>query len=397
LFRFIDLWTLKICVTSFLMLSRQPRASHHKTAASSYTPLITKYSAFPCNVGPYKFLECIGEGGFASVFLVSHSEYDTKFVAKVMTCEAMQMERIWRACDNEVRALINLNHPNVVRMYDHFRHGCQLFLILEYCAGGSALDSLHDRDGMDERQFIRFAKQAVDALAYCHSCNIAHRDIKPGNFLVGDRKQVKLADFGLCREFCCGDKIKEFGGSTLFEAPEIFLRRSHDPKLADVWALGVTFAVMATGGAPWEYNSLRELRGKSERGEIVFRRPISPMLEDLIRKMIVVSPSERLTMNEIKSHPLFDAPKTEVRPLLKLPLLDWGSIPRSGRSEEADAKCPLRCTFGLKRATCRSVPQRTYVAAEVPAIRIKFSEPVLEEVPFSDDMDTDLPCELEEE
>ena len=291
--------------------------------------------SFPFFFGDYKFLQMIGKGGFAEVFLVTNTKYDDNlFVAKVMNFanDVESMKNI-KSFDAEISALSKLNHPNIIRIYDHFQHNEKLCLILEYCPNGSLMDEIERNNGLSLARFIEVSKQLVDALHYCHSQGVAHRDIKPNNVLLEENRRVKLADFGLCMSNMDGSLQKRFGGSMLYTAPEIFQKKPHDPLASDIWALGVAFYIMLTGKSPWNYNSLGEFKQIVLSGALKLSNSIPPMVAELIRNMLVIDPSQRLTIDQIAKSSLFRNSSMNLRmsfpmPKKKIPKLNWNQIER---------------------------------------------------------------------
>jgi serine/threonine protein kinase len=303
----------------------------------AHSPTLSKATPLPFTINNYTFVEHIGRGGFAEVFLVRHLDFAQDYVAKVMTFDRSEIGEKWRAFENEVRALLTLMHPNVIRMYDYFYVGSQFYLILEYCSGGCLSDEITEGDGVRLCRFLRIAADLSRALEYCHSMNIAHHDIKPGNILFDERKGVKLADFGLSLIATAGQKTKHFGGSMLFLAPENRQKKAHDPMPGDVWALGVVFTMMLTGGSPWKYSDLGELKQKCAQGLITFKKRMPPMLEDLVRQMLAPDPAARLTMRQVAQFPLFQEESSLETIATRTIALNWDRIPRG----KSDVRCDL--------------------------------------------------------
>lgn len=265
-------------------------------------------SNLPFTLNNYKFTALIGHGGFAEVYLVEHIRFARQYCAKVMTFDPSEMTHKSEAFESEINALTLLDHPHILRLYDHFIIGNQLYMILEYCPNGSLHDEIKKTNGLSFERFVSFGNQIVDALTYCHSRNIAHRDIKPGNVLLDQCKKVRIADFGLSLKTVAGQLHRSFGGSFVYTAPEIFQKKAHDPMMGDAWALGVMFATMISGSSPWQCDSLGELKQLAAQGNYRIKKNIPDVVGDLIKRMIVVDPNQRLTMAQIKSHPLFNTP-----------------------------------------------------------------------------------------
>jgi serine/threonine protein kinase len=348
------------------------RASSSILARDVVGAMISKNTPLPCTIGTYIFTKRIGHGGFSEVFAVTHVTFNTEFVAKVMTFDNSEIQEKWEAFENEIRSLLLLNHPHVIRMYDHFHVGTQFYVILEYCRGGSLSEEILETSGMSMERFIEMGSELAHAFAYCHSCNIAHCDIKPGNILLDDYKRPKIADFGLSLISTAGEKHRQFAGSVIFTAPEITQKKPNDPMAGDVWALGVVYAMMVTGNSPWKHETIGEMKTQAAQGILTFTRHIPADIEDLIRSMIVVEPTQRVTMEDVKNHPVFRQKvpqpvtyrgKVDVRWRVGPPSsprdADDGFGSSRSRSKVLSALSALR-----HRAACESVRSRVHVVAQ---------------------------------
>lgn len=267
--------------------------------------LKAKQTNLPFTLNNYTFTTLIGKGGFAEVYRVTHNQFHREYVAKVMTIDQSSEKSSWKIFESEVETLSDLDHPNIVRLYDHFRIGDQVYLILQYCPSGSLYDEIKKTHGLTLERFVEVGRQIVSALVHCHDKGVAHRDIKPGNILIDEFGGVKLADFGLSLRTVAGQKHRRFGGSFVFTAPEIFQKQLHDPMAGDVWALGVVFAMMATGKSPWPCDSVGGLKKLVSLGNYQLRKPVPDSIANLIGKMLVVDPSKRMTMKQVAAHPVF--------------------------------------------------------------------------------------------
>ncbi|EAY10661.1 CAMK family protein kinase [Trichomonas vaginalis G3] len=260
---------------------------------------------FPQTIHSYVFKKAIGKGGFSTVYLVESEVYHQSYVAKVTPIDSEPIkEGDVDPLDAEIKALMSLSHQNIIRLYDHFTEGNNFYMILEYCQHGSLQDSVGE-NGLPLPQFITYGRQILSAPAFVHSKDIAHRDIKPGNILVDSLGHIKLSDFGISIRNA-NNVVSAFSGSFLYEAPEVILKKPHNPMQADIWSLGVLFAFLINGMTPWRSDNLTILKNRICTASYKLRSNTPPEVAELINKMIVIDPNERPTAQEILSMPLFE-------------------------------------------------------------------------------------------
>ena len=197
----------------------------------------------------------LGEGAFGVVYQVKDQASSKVFALKDIRCENES------ALDNAVSEAENLykvvSHKNIITIQgvDTYKEksGSRHFLILtELCAGGNLNERLTQPSS--DQMNLKWMSQIADALSYLHSKGIVHRDLKPENVLLTNKQNVKMADFGLAREYVAlkrADPVNEwltfykqyymntFAGSPPWMAPEVF--RGHYTQKADVFSLGVIF------------------------------------------------------------------------------------------------------------------------------------------------------------
>ena len=263
-----------------------------------------KTKDLPVEIHGYEFTRYIGRGGFAECYLCRNISNNFSFCAKVLNDEISSNQKRNARLKREIASLIELNHPHVIRIYDYFIESNHLIMIFEYCSGGSLYKEITSSGGLSSERFLEVSREIIQALHFCHSHSIAHRDIKPENILLDDHQRAKLADFGLSIQ-CDGTYIHSSSGSSLFQPPEIFKHVPYDPFPADVWSLGVTFAYMLLGRSPWQVESPPLLMHYISKGNIFIKKQTPPEIADIIRKMVIVNPKQRITMEELANHPLF--------------------------------------------------------------------------------------------
>ncbi|XP_006833915.1 PREDICTED: serine/threonine-protein kinase SIK3 isoform X2 [Chrysochloris asiatica] len=155
---------------------------------------------------------------------------------------------------------------------------------------------------MAEKEARRKFKQIVTAVYFCHCRNIVHRDLKAENLLLDANLNIKIADFGFSNLFTPGQLLKTWCGSPPYAAPELFEGKEYDGPKVDIWSLGVVLYVLVCGALPFDGSTLQNLRARVLSGK--FRIPffMSTECEHLIRHMLVLDPSKRLSMEQICKH-----------------------------------------------------------------------------------------------
>uniref|UniRef100_A0A452HG20 non-specific serine/threonine protein kinase n=1 Tax=Gopherus agassizii TaxID=38772 RepID=A0A452HG20_9SAUR len=215
-----------------------------------------------------------------------------------------------------------LCHPHIIRLYQVMETERMIYLVTEYASGGEifvmtteksdgilltrpkffAPDHLVAHGRMAEKEARRKFKQIVAAVHFCHCCNIVHRDLKAENLLLDANLNIKIADFGFSNIFTPGQLLKTWCGSPPYAAPELFEGKEYDGPKVDIWSLGVVLYVLVCGALPFDGSTLQNLRARVLSGK--FRIPffMSTECEHLIRHMLVLDPSKRLSMEQICKH-----------------------------------------------------------------------------------------------
>lgn len=275
----------------------------------------------------FVYLRPIGKGGFASVFLIFSNQYNLNFVVKVSDYKGSRKNPSQDFDLNEINNLINLNHPNIINMYKYFTDEYYLYIVLEYCEGGSLDDLIKQNGPVRPPTLYNYCYQILTALKHCHDLQVSHCDIKPANVLIDKNKRLKLADFGLSKGF--SPKLmskdtsnsdtkkhfigkngqiltKNFAGSKPYMSPELIQLTAYDPFKADIWSLGVTFYQLATGHLPWNTYDLKEMRMSITMGVFSFQNTkLPPAFCNIIHRMLEVKPTKRATLEWLLEQSIF--------------------------------------------------------------------------------------------
>lgn len=250
------------------------------------------------NIHNYIFEELLGSGGFADVYKVKCMNYQQFFVAKVIYVKG-SVEKAWDTFDNEISALMRLDHPHIIRLYNYFREKNIFFLILEYCPGGNLMDMIVKEGKLSESKLISISHQLIDAINFSHSMRISHRDIKPENILFDEFGRVKLADFGISMAGTSDQMIRDFKCSFMYAAPELLEKKNHSPYPADIWSIGVTIVIMATGQLPWSSNNPSGILRDCACGNMVSLVAVPIDIRNMIKACMVYDPRYRITASQL--------------------------------------------------------------------------------------------------
>ena len=210
----------------------------------------------------------------------------------------------------EFQLLKNIDHPNIIRIYEIFKDTKYFYLVTEFCEGGDILSVIQKSPKFSERMAAKIIKQVVNAVLYCHVNGIVHRDVKAENILfVADdiNSTVKLIDFGISVKFKKDTMLKEKTGTILYIAPEV-IDGEYNEK-CDIWSLGVLMYIILCGNPPFNGNSRKEVMLKIKKGQFSFSTKIWTMIskeaKDLITLMLTQDPRRRPSCQDVLSHPWF--------------------------------------------------------------------------------------------
>eukprot|EP00884_Botryococcus_braunii_P002408 jgi/Botrbrau1/12168/Bobra.0186s0076.1 len=264
----------------------------------------------------YKKLQYLSAGSYGIVVLAVDKENDDLVAVKFM---ARGQERITKNIEREILNHSSLVHPHVIRFREAFLTDDYLAIAMEYARGGDLYRYISHSQGLSEDHARWFYQQLILGLDYCHKKNISNRDIKLENTLLDDiqpnrRPLLKICDFGYSiNENHSMPKTRV--GTPGYTAPEVLTNRCrYDGKQADVWSSGVMLYAMLFCQYPFERpedmdNPRRntQIVKRITKGEYYFppHKPVSAACKELLSRIFVVDPTQRITISEIWRHPWF--------------------------------------------------------------------------------------------
>lgn len=249
----------------------------------------------------YHIDSLIGEGGVGTVYQATHTQLGRKVAIKALNPLLVNNEQVKQRFRQEATTLSNLQHINIITLYDYLENEKGLFLIMEY-AQGEALDQFIKKGSIPEEQARYYFSLILAGMEYAHKQGVIHRDIKPSNIIITQDAGTKILDFGIAKILKENkNNLTKPGaqlGTVLYMSPEQVQGKAIDQR-TDVYSLGVTLFEMLTGKAPYDETQLTEF---DVFNKIVneplpplkqFKGDISEHMQQLIDKATAKDPAKR--------------------------------------------------------------------------------------------------------
>ena len=268
----------------------------------------------------YHILKKLGKGSFGSVFKVKHKiTGEIRAMKMIKNIFSSNTNKIDNKLLRELQVLKNLEHPNIIKVYECYIDEDYHYIITELVSGGELYDTIVKFQRFNEKKAAYIMRQILSALNYLHSRGIVHRDIKPENILVEkkdkkskikhdeDEINIKLIDFGASNFFKTNQILTLKIGSPYYIAPEV-LNKSYNEK-CDIWSAGVVLYVMLTGNFPFVGATTQQLFENIKTGKfntsLQEYKAISQKGKDLINQMLELDSTKRISASDCLNSPFF--------------------------------------------------------------------------------------------
>lgn len=284
---------------------RRAARAAKKAAAAAGAPELAGLDA--C----YTIGERIGRGTYSTVSKCSRvatgAQRALKSIERKRAPSAAQLQE-----ELEVTRLLGSGaHPHIVILYETFQDAKSVHLVLELCTGGELFDCIaaSAQEGFQERTAVRVSRQVTSAILYMHSLSVAHRDVKPENFMLLDGRgiaetTIKVIDFGLSKRFKLGQYMTTTACTPQYVAPEV-LRHCYT-EACDLWSLGAVIFTLLCGLPPFRGSTEAEVLQRVQSAAYEFDLPawqsVSEDARGLVRELLVLDFTGRATAQQVLAH-----------------------------------------------------------------------------------------------
>lgn len=235
-----------------------------------------------------------------------HRESGAQRAVKVLRKSHMDEDEK-RMLFNEINILKEIDHPNIIKMYEFFEDEKRYYLVTEICKGGELFDEILQRGKFTERDAAVLMKQVLSCINYCHQNQIVHRDLKPENILLEQNKefdQIKIIDFGTSLVYDPNRNLDEKLGTPYYIAPEV-LNKNYNEK-CDIWSCGVITYILLSGVPPFNGQSDQDIMKKVREGQFSFDdrvwQTISENAKSFIRALLTYGTEQRPSAQQALEH-----------------------------------------------------------------------------------------------
>ena len=277
--------------------------------------------------GRYAILERVGTGGMAEVYRARDELLGREVAVKVLSERLSRDRSFVERFRREAQAAANLNHPNIVSLFDYGSDDDTYFIVMEFIDGSSLSDIIHREGALMPERAAEIGSDVAKALERAHAQGLVHRDIKSGNIMITRTGQTKVTDFGIARAVGRDGEqtMTQTGmviGTAAYLSPEQAQGNPVDGR-SDVYSLGVVLYEMLTGRTPFSGDTALSIAYKHVREDprppSELNRDVSPQLDAVTLKALAKNPDNRYSTAAEMSEDLqrfMHGQKVQATPLL---------------------------------------------------------------------------------
>ncbi|OMJ16696.1 3-phosphoinositide-dependent protein kinase 1 [Smittium culicis] len=360
-----DAFNSAACISPSPIPSTQPQASSNFTSIQPTLPLPepsqnTKYTIDPSSnfnkkraVKDFHFGRILGEGSYSTVVEATEISTEKIYAAKILDKRHIIKEKKTKYVTIERNVLHKLNHPFIINLHYTFQDTRSLYFIIDLAENGELLNYVRKFGGLTENCTRFYLAEIVLAVEYMHNNGVVHRDLKPENILLGKDMNILITDFGTAKVLDDSDhkssdlRSNSFVGTAEYVSPELLMNKSSG-KSSDIWALGCIAYQLLSGRPPFKGANEYQTFQKILHNEYEFPPHFSNSAKNLIEKILVLEPKNRLGsghagISEIKQHDFFEG-------------IDWNAL-------QHQPPPTMQGLLARTKSDCSSAPASEYLQA----------------------------------
>ncbi|XP_078492914.1 testis-specific serine/threonine-protein kinase 3-like [Ciona intestinalis] len=263
----------------------------------------------------YKIQNTLGEGAYSKVKSAYSNRLGREVAIKCINTKLAPKDFVEKFLPRELQTLPLLRHENIVRVYEILEASDgYVYIVMEAARNGDMLRFVQKRGALPEYDIKRYFWELCQAINYCHEKNICHRDLKCENLLLDKNFKLLLTDFGFSKPMNTDARGRmvlssTFCGSAAYAAPEIIQGKPYDPRMHDMWSLGVILYIMSCGHMPFDDSNVKKMLKIQLKNHLRFPPRVNDVLsgelKTLIRQLIQPDVTQRATMAKVLEHPFF--------------------------------------------------------------------------------------------
>ncbi|XP_061458790.1 testis-specific serine/threonine-protein kinase 1-like [Rhineura floridana] len=252
----------------------------------------------------------LGEGSYAKVKSAFSERLRFDVAVKIIDRRKAPPDFLERFLPREIDILAKVNHRSIIKTYEIFETSDgKVYIVMELGAQGDLLEFIKTKGAMPEDIARKMFRQLCAAIKYCHDADIVHRDLKCENLLLDKDYHIKLSDFGFSKRLTRDEEgkivhSKTFCGSAAYAAPEVLQGIPYEPKVYDMWSLGIILYIMVCGSMPYDDSNIRKMLRLQKEHRVHFPKSKNLTVEckDLVYRMLQPDVNRRLRIEEVLSH-----------------------------------------------------------------------------------------------
>ncbi len=241
------------------------------------------------NVGPYRIIEQLGQGGMATVYKAYHASLDRYVALKVLHPAFKEDQTFTMRFQREARVVARLEHPNIVPVYDYAEHEQRPYLVLKYIEGDT-LKARLNQGPLTSEEIEQVVNSVGAALEYAHRQGILHRDIKPSNVMIAKDGMMYLADFGLARIAQAGESTMSSDsimGTPQYISPEQAMGKKDLDAGTDIYSFGVMLYELVVGQVPFSADTPFSVIHDHIYTPLPLPQKVNPNVPDSVQRVLL--------------------------------------------------------------------------------------------------------------